>query len=233
MTMTAAAATGAASPGGSAVDQEALVDLLGLLAYAELTACLRMAADAERAPDIDVQVAMARMSSLEAAHFELIAARLVELGADPEGAMRPFVPAISAFHDRTRPRDWLEGLVKAYVGDGIARDFYREIGARLAEEDTRLVHRVLADAGQDDFVVEVVRRAVAEDPAVAGRLALWARRLVGEAIAQAQYVAVEREALAQLVVGGEGGLDLAELSRLFSRLTEAHVARMQRMGLAP
>ena len=23
--------------------------------------------------------------------------------------------------------DWLEGLVKAYVGDGIAPDFYREI----------------------------------------------------------------------------------------------------------
>ncbi|HLS39198.1 MAG TPA: ferritin-like fold-containing protein [Ornithinicoccus sp.] len=231
--MTADAATSAAHEGGPAVDHDALVDLFGLLSYAELTACLRMAADAERSPHIDVQMALARMSSLEEAHFELLSARLAELGADPEEAMRPFVPAVSAFHDRTRPRDWLEGLVKAYVGDGIARDFYREIGGRLPEQDARLVHRVLADAGQDDFIVEVVRRAIAEDPTVAGRLALWARRLVGEAIAQAQYVAVEREGLATLVVGGEGGLDLAELSRLFTRLTEAHAARMQRMGLAP
>jgi hypothetical protein len=231
--MTADAAPNATHEGRSVVDHAALVDLFGLLSYAELTACLRMAADAERAPHIDVQIALARMSSLEEAHFELLSARLTELGADPEEAMRPFVPAVSAFHDRTRPRDWLEGLVKAYVGDGIARDFYREIGGRLPEADARLVRSVLADAGQDDFIVEVVGRAIAEDPPVAGRLALWARRLVGEAIAQAQYVAVEREGLATLVVGGEGGLDLAELSRLFTRLTEAHVARMQRMGLAP
>jgi tRNA-(MS[2]IO[6]A)-hydroxylase (MiaE)-like len=230
--MTVDEATGAEPTSGSGADRDALTDLFGLLSYAELTACLRMASDAQRVPDLDVQISMARMSSLEAAHFELLAARLTELGADPAEAMRPFVPAISAFHDRTRPRDWLEGLVKAYVGDGIARDFYREIGTRLPAEDQQLVHRVLADAGQDDFIVEVVRRARTEEPAVGGRLALWARRLVGEAIAQAQYVAVEREGLARLVVGGEGGLDLAELSRLFTRLTEAHVARMQRMGLS-
>ena len=41
--------------------------------------------------------------------------------------MKPF----DAFHAHTAPRDWLEGLVKAYVGDGLAADFYREIAAFL------------------------------------------------------------------------------------------------------
>ena len=49
------------------------------------------------------------------------------MGVDPEEAMAPFVAPIDAFHERTRPTGWLEGLVKAYVGDGIATDFYREI----------------------------------------------------------------------------------------------------------
>ena len=51
-----------------------------------------------------------------------------------------------------------------------------------------------------------MRAAIAADPALAGRLALWARRLVGEALSQAQQVAVERDALALLLVGGTGDL---------------------------
>ena len=46
-----------------------------------------------------------------------------------EAAMAPFVAPFASFHERTRPKGWLEGLVKAYVGDGIAKDFYREMGA--------------------------------------------------------------------------------------------------------
>ena len=41
---------------------------------------------------------------------------------------------LEAFHDHTAPADWLEGLVKAYVGDGFAADFYREVAAYLDDE---------------------------------------------------------------------------------------------------
>ncbi|HET8767791.1 MAG TPA: ferritin-like fold-containing protein, partial [Pedococcus sp.] len=87
-----------------------------------------------------------------------------------------------------------------------------------------------------DFVVKVVREAIKDDPKVAGRLALWGRRLVGEALSQAQQVAVERDALASLLVGGVGtgrpSADLAELGRMFARLTDEHTRRMGRLGLA-
>lgn len=220
-------------PVAAVIGGDAVLELLGLLAYAELTACLRTAVEADRAPDTGVQVALARMAVVEFGHYEQLAAQLVEMGQDPESSMRPFVAAIDAFHDRTTPRDWLEGLVKAFVGDGIARDFYREVATRLDGHARTLVEQVLADEGQDDFAVRTVRAAIEADPSVAGRLALWARRLVGEAIAQSQYVAVERDALASLIVGGQtgGGWDLAELGRMLTRLTEAHARRMQRLGL--
>jgi hypothetical protein len=62
---------------------------------------------------------------------------------------------------------------------------------------------------------------------------LWGRRLVGEALTQAQQVAAEREALTALVIGGAdgSGLDLAEIGRMFTRLTDAHSARMAALGL--
>ena len=43
-------------------------------------------------------------------------------------------------------------------------------------------------ASADFGAVDRVRRAIEEDPVVAGRLALWGRRIVGEALAQAQTV---------------------------------------------
>ena len=88
---------------------------------------------------------------------------------------------------------------------------------------------MLADTGHAEFAVDRVRAAIAADPIVAGRLALWARRLVGEALTQAQRVALDRPALAGMFAGMG---DLAEVAELFQRLTDAHSARMTRLGLS-
>src|SRR6478735_9218424 len=198
----------------------AVTDLLGALAYGELRAFSQLAKDAELAPTLH--------------HNSVLTERLQSLGVEPESAMEPFVAAVDAFHERTAASDFLEGLVKAYVGEGIAQDFYREI-SRYVDEDTRaLVVSVLEDTGQAEFAVTVVREAIAADPRLAGRLALWGRRLVGEAITQAQRVGVERDALASILVGapGRAGADLAELGRMFVRLTDEHSRRMERLGLS-
>jgi len=212
----------------------AVVDLLGALAYGELTAFERLADDASFAPGIADKAALAAMAVAEYNHFSLIRTRLEEMGARPEDAMEPFMPALEAFHERTAPRDWLEGLVKAYVGDGIATDFYREISAYLDDSTRDLVLQVLEDTGHSAFAVDRVRAAIEADPRLAGRLALWGRRLVGEALSQAQRVAAERDALAALLVGGMAhrGADLAEVVFMYARLTENHTRRMASLGLS-
>jgi hypothetical protein len=210
----------------------ATIDLLGVLAYGELTAFERLASDARLAPTIADKHALASMAAAEFEHYRCLHEHLRAAGVDPEQAMAPFVEAVDGFHDLTPPNDWLEGLIKAYVGDGLAADFYREVAAFVQDERTReMVLETLADTGQASFAVAKVREATARDPAVAGRLALWARRLVGEALLQAQRVAVERDALTEMLVGGSG--DLAGIARLLTRLTDNHTARMQALGLQP
>ena len=220
--------------GDDAAYRAAVVDLLGALAYGELTAFSRLAADADLAPTQPYKAALAGLAVAEFHHYEALTASLREMGVDPEEAMAAFIAPIDAFHDRTRPTGWLEGLVKAYVGDGIATDFYREISAYVDPATQDLVRAVLQDVGQAEFAVRAVREAIAADPRIAGRLALWGRRLVGEALSQAQRVAVERDALASLLVGGHNrpGADLAELGRMFARLTDEHTRRMDRLGLS-
>lgn len=218
------------SPTLSSQTDPAVIDLLGVLAYGELTAFDRLAEDARLAPTLSGRAALAQMAAAEIGHYGLLHRQIAERGGDPEQAMAPFVTAIDAFHDSTRPSTWLEGLVKAYVGDGLAADFYREVAQFLDPDTKSLVLEVLADTGHADFAVREVRSATATDPAVAGRLALWARRLVGEALTQSQRVIAERDGLAELIVAGTG--DLSGAGALLKRITTAHSLRMQTLGLS-
>lgn len=207
-----------------------VVDLLGLLAYASLVGFFRLTDDAELAASLADKAALAEMAVAEFGSFQLLRDRIQELNSDPSEAMRPFVAAIDEFHARTAPSDWLEGLVKAYVGDGIAADFYRMVAQLLDEQTRALVLKVLADTGHAEFAVARVRVAIEADPRVAGRLALWARRLVGEALGQAHLVAAEREPLASLVAAGAPA-HAGAVGRMFAQLTDSHARRMSALGL--
>ncbi|MQA05144.1 MAG: hydroxylase [Streptosporangiales bacterium] len=210
----------------------AVADLLGVLAYAELVAFERLAAYSRLAPSLIDKAALAELAVVEFRHCERLVNALAARGLDPEVAMQPFVRPLDDFHAKTSPNDWLEGLVKAYVGDGLAGDFYAELASVLDPDTRELVGDVVGDSGHATFVVDRVRKAIEEDPTVAGRLALWARRIVGEALVQAQRVAADRDALAALLVGrGDAGADLAELGKVSNRLLENHNDRMTRLGL--
>jgi hypothetical protein len=213
--------------------RQGAIDLLGVLAYGALAAFDRLAEDARRAPTLTDKVYMASLAALQIAHFDRVRARLAELDADAMVAMKPFRAPFNEFHAHTKPKDWLEGLVLAFVGNGFAADFYREVAAFVDADTRALVHDVLADEGHADFVVDRVREAIVADPRVAGRLALWGRRLVGEALSQAQRVAANRDALTHLLTGtvDRPGMDLAAMSRMFSRLVENHTRRMAKLGL--
>jgi hypothetical protein len=212
----------------------AVLDLLGALAYGELSAFERLAEDAKLAPTLPDKAALAQMATVEFQHYRALVERLAAVGADPADSMQPFVVPLDAFHRMTAPADWLEGLVKAFVGDSIAADFYREVAERLDDDTRELVLGVMSDTGQAQFAVDKVRAAIKADPRVGGRLALWGRRLMGEALSQAQRVVAERDALSNLLIGGVEvrGFDLVEVGKMFNRITEAHTRRMAALGLA-
>lgn len=216
-------------------EREGTIDLLAAIAYGAISGFSRMAADSEMARDLVLKRALAGMAVTEFHNHELLTDHIVELGGDPVAAMSPFRPAFEVFHARMKPRDLLEGLVKAYIGDGIATDFFIEI-AKYVEADSRaIIERASSNHRDVDTIVEAVRAGIAEDSRRAGPLALWGRRLVGEALTQGQVVASERDALSELVLGlshDRPGATLEEVGQLMQRLTDRHQLRMGRLGLA-
>ena len=212
----------------------AVIDLLGVLAFGELVAFERTATDAVFAPTLEDKIALGKMATREYKHYEAISARITELGADPVVAMEPFVLPLTEFHNTMKPKDWLEGLMKAYVGDGITADFYREVSSYLDPETAKLINDVLGDVGIAEFAIDRIKSAIAAEPTLGGRLALWGRRLMGEMISQASLVASARPQLAELFLSPPNGQapDLDELSTLVGRLTVGHSRRMDALGLA-
>ncbi len=225
---------GAASAPGTAGDdyRAGALELLGAVAYGELAAFDRLAEDARLAPELVDRVQMTSMAADQFGHFRQVTDRITELGAEALAVMEPYHRPFDEFHALTRPKTWYEGLLKAYIGDGLAADFYREVSALVDDRTRDVVHTVLAEEAYADLVVDRVRAAIQADPDVGGRLALWGRRLVGEALSQAQRVMIERPAVTALFDRAAAGRSLTEISRLTSRLVENHTARMARLGLS-
>ncbi|WP_433591536.1 ferritin-like fold-containing protein [Nocardia sp. CA-145437] len=212
-----------------AAEHPGVTDLFAVLAYGEISAFYRLAEEAKLSPTLRGKVAVAKMAGNEAEHFRTLERALADRGRDVFDAMAPFVRALDAYHASTDPSTWLESMVKFYVGDGIAADFYTEIAGALAPEVADVVRDVLAETNHSEFVIEEVRGAVAQNRSERDRLALWGRRLLGEAITQAQYVMAQRDELTELVLTATG--DLNGIATLFEHMQNSHTERMRVLGL--
>lgn len=209
-------------------DHPGINELFALLAYGEVAAFYRLTDEARMAPDLRGRINMARMAAAEMSHYELLRSTLERRGVDVLPAMTRYAPALEQYHRLTTPSTWLEALVKTYVGDAMAADLYLAIAGSLPVDVADVVRSVLAETVHSQFVVAEVVTAVNASGRQRSRLALWSRRLLGEAITQAQYVLAERDELVELVLAGGG---LGQVTDLFERLQRTHSERMSHLGL--
>ncbi|MCV7130427.1 ferritin-like domain-containing protein [Mycolicibacterium vanbaalenii] len=204
-------------------------ELFALLAYGEVAAFYRLTEEAKMAPNLNGRINMAAMAAAEMNHYEVLRDALARRGIDIVPAMTKYASALENYHRLTTPSTWLEALVKTYVGDALAADFYLEIADALPAEAADVVRLVLSETGHSQFVVAEVRAAVTASDRQRHRLALWSRRLLGEAITQAQFVLADHDELVDLVMAGGG---LSHMTDFFDRLQKTHASRMQELGLA-
>ena len=210
-------------------DHPGVNELFSVLAFGEVAAFYRLTDEARMAPNMAGRINMARMAAAEMAHYEQLRQTLESRGVDVIPSMTRYAPALENYHRLTLPSTWLEALVKTYVGDALAADLYLAIAGSLPDEIADVVRSVLAETGHSQFVVAEVRAAVASSGRQRSRLALWSRRLLGEAITQAQFVLADHDELVDLVLAGGG---LGELSGFFDRMQRTHDERMRQLGLA-
>lgn len=209
--------------------------LLGLIAFTELATFTRLAAVATGAPTPAQHLHVVRLAGAALDRQEQILRRISELGGDADAEMLQFTGTFDDYDSRTEPQTWWEGVLKGYVGNGVADDFCRIAVDGLDEQTRALVVEVLDDNRSAELSVAVLGEASEADTVLASRLALWGRRLVGEALGLVQHLLVAHPALGRLVVeGARKHQESAEVDQawVFSQLTAEHTRRMGRLGLA-
>ena len=231
--MNSVPSTDAATPSADqrlAADHPGIAELFALLAYGEVAAFYRLTDEAKMAPSLRGRISMAEMAAAEIGHFDVLREALQRRGVEVVAAMSKYANALDNYHRLTMPSTWLEALVKTYVGDAMAADFYLQIADVLPDEAAAVVRAVLAETEHSQFVVDEVRAAISASAKQRSRLALWSRRLLGEAITQAQYVLADHDELVDLVASGAAGL--SQLATFFDRIQHTHDERMRELGLA-
>ncbi|GAA4625254.1 ferritin-like fold-containing protein [Cellulomonas oligotrophica] len=218
------------------------VEVLGLVAALEHRAFVRLAADTAQAPDVEQALALSRFAAACTGRRDRVLARIDELGGDPVAALARFDQVLDEFDDRTPSSTWWERLLKAYVGYGVADDFCRLASRGLDPRSRDLVAELLEDASHAELVVRELDRACADDEVLTSRLALWGRRLVGEALNVVQRVVQQRPGVARAVdraTADELAPQTAPVAdvpaqapaRVINELTAEHTRRMSRLHL--
>jgi hypothetical protein len=150
-----------------------------------------------------------------------VVAELRKLKVDPASAMEPFAASIDRFEELTRGNDWLETLVSVYITGGFLDDFFQRLVGGLPKALAVRVQTLIEPDREAAIIVEQLQQAIAADSRVASRLALFGRRLLGDAILLA------RNAIAG---SGDKAHDEARMEPVFTELIAAHSRRMDALG---
>lgn len=211
------------------ISAETQVALLGLLGYASLGAFALLAKDASEARTISTRMRLSRMAAAELAEIDSVEETIRALGGNPHQAFEEFSSFLTSYLHRAEPRDWWERLMRSYVRFNMLEDLLGELSQSLPADV-----RASADAdpgvrGHADLIVDELGPVLANDEKLASRLALWGRRVVGEAISMARQLFEEWPEFVDLIPGDGDGQ--ARRAALLGRLQNAHARRMDRLGL--
>ncbi len=203
----------------------ALVPFVGQALGLELELVAKAGRVLEHAPTLAARSELAEVVRVHASRAGAFARILEREGVEPEQAMGPFAESIHHFARATEGADWYEQLLAIHVVSGLLGDFFVAIAPGLPEGDQDAMLRTLRGESAHALLVALLRRSIAGNPRLSDRMAVWGRRLVGDALLQ-MYLAVNGPDETGRAVPSQKRLEPA-----FNDIVASHTRRMDELGL--
>jgi tRNA-(MS[2]IO[6]A)-hydroxylase (MiaE)-like len=198
------------------------LSFLGQAAYVQLTLFENLSRTITTAPSTDSKEALSLAASLSLTKHHGLASEIERMKGSPSAVMDPFTTRIDTFQRITSGADWFENLMTCHISAGMLDDFFARLGEGLPAGNARRVAEIYAAESGADVIAAELRTAIAANPRLAARLAMWGRRLVGDTML------VARGALA---TSANSTSDEAKIEPVFTELIAAHTRRMDALGL--
>ena len=194
---------------------------LGQAAYIQLSLFEDLSRLVAEAPSIEAKDALSSASAISLERYRGLAAEIRRTGAEPGAAMAPYTSGVDFFQRVTQGADFYESVMTSHITAGILDDFFARLALGLPAADAARITPLYAPS-HEALLAEQLRIGITENPRIAARLALWGRRLVGDAML------VARSALA---TPPSSEKDEAKIEPVFTELIAAHTRRMDALGL--
>lgn len=203
----------------------ALVPFVGQALGLELDLVAKTGRVLDHAPSLEAQVALAEVVRIHATRATAFARILESEDVEPEDALRPFTDSAREFSNHISGADWYEELLAIHVVSGLLEDFFVAIVPGLPADDQDAMLRALRGESAHPQLVKLLQAAIEQTPRLSDRLAVWGRRLVGDALLQ-MYLAVNGPDDSGRAVPSQPRLEPA-----FNDIVASHTRRMDELGL--
>jgi hypothetical protein len=198
------------------------VTYLAQAAYFQLGVFESLALAIANAPSIRAKENLSTAAGRVLAKHHGLVAEMKRRGSDPAAAMAPFAPHLDRFRQATRGADWAELLLWCFLTAGFLDDFFIRLSAGLPSDIGPRAAQILGEDEGTHVIVTELQAAIATDPGLASRLALWGRRLVGDTLLVARSA---------IHASGDLASDELRIEPVFTELIAAHTRRMDVLGL--
>ena len=200
-----------------------LRQFLGQAACVQLGTFERLSGLVTDVPGFAAKEAIGRAAARAFERHQRLMAELKRLGADPDREMAPFEASVERFSATTMGNDWTERLLGAHICGGLLDDFFAALAHGVDADGIKDLPALFAVDPEDGIALErLLRERLASDPKLASRLAMWARRLVGDTLL------IARSALR---LTGDAEADDPHTEPLFAQVIASHTRRMDALGL--
>lgn len=198
------------------------VPFLGQAAYIQLEFFEGLAKAVATAPTLPAKEGLSAAAGVALRKHHALIAELRRLGVEPDDVMAPFAPAIDRFRQATAGADWFELLLGIHVTSGMLDAYFSRLAEGLPADLGARVRAILDEEGATVVLESELRTAIAAEPGLADRLALWGRSLVGDTLL------IARSALRASDASAPAG---EQVEPVFTELIADHTRRMDALGL--
>ena len=195
---------------------------LGQAAYLELTLFESLAGAVTTAPNLAAREGLSAAAGRALSKHHGLINEIRRRGGEPADEMAPFAPALDRYRQQITGADWHETLLSCYLAGGLLEDFFIRLSDGLPGVVGPRAAQLLGEHGGTEVLVHELKAAIAADPTLGSRLAMWGRRLVGDTLLIARS-AMPLSALEHV--------EQSRIEPVFTELIAAHTRRMDGLGL--
>ena len=200
----------------------------------QLTIAYLMQDDSLNAPTPEIRERQIEIAKKYKERAEDIEAMILKGGASEMDLQAEIRDRLDLLIQRTEGLGWHEDLMRVYIVFGILEDSLQQVSKGLSPARRIKIETLMLDNSLQNFCQDELEKAIAENPEITGRLAMFGRMVVADALLEVRDSVNLDEVLPDSLPA-----DLTELAReqfkalepFTSDLISEHTLRMDRLGL--